>query len=66
MSTGAIVAVVTLIAVVAIYMHHTICEISEMRRALERIERRQKLPIMKSPDTSRVERPDIEVVDWHE
>ena len=62
MSVGAIVAVVTLIVVAAIYMAYTMGEITEIRRTLERIERRQKLPIMQSRDTSRVERPDIEAL----
>ena len=59
MSTGAIVAVVTLIAVVAIYMHHTICEISEMRRALERIERRLQ-------PRKRKQRRDIDVLPYED
>ena len=61
MTTGLIVAVVTLVIVAAIYMAHTMGEIAEMRRALERIERRQKLR-----DMPKAKRPDIEVVEWHE
>ena len=63
MSVGAIVAVVTLVVVAAIYMAYTMGEIAEMRRALERIERRQKLPIMQASDTPRAKRPDIEVME---
>lgn len=66
MSTGAIIAVVTLVIVAAIYMAYTMGEISEMRRALERIERRQKLPIMWAKDTPKAKRPDIEVLPYED
>lgn len=66
MSTGLIVAVVTLVIVAAIYMAYTMGEIAEIRRTLERIERRQKLPIMQARDTPRVKRPDIEVMEPNE
>lgn len=61
MSTGLIVAVVTLVVVAAIYMAYTMGEISEMRRALERIERRQKLSDMPTE-----KRPDIEVLPYED
>ena len=62
MSDGAIVAVVTLVIVAAIYMAYTMGEIAEIRRTLERIERRQKLPIMQTKDTPTVWKRDIEVL----
>ena len=61
MSTGLIVAVVTLVVVAAIYMAYTMGEISEMRRALERIEQRQKLR-----DTPKAKQPDIEVLPYED
>lgn len=61
MSTGLIVAVVTLVVVAAIYMAYTMGEITEMRRALERIERRQKLRDMQE-HTPTVWKRDIEVL----
>lgn len=64
MSTGAIVAVVTLVIVVAIYMAYTMGEITEIRLTLERIERRQKLPIIQVHDTPKAKRPDIEVLPY--
>lgn len=61
MSVGAIVAVVTLVVVAAIYMAYTMGEILEMRRALERIERRQMLS-----DMPKAKRPDIEVLPYED
>lgn len=66
MSTGLIVAVVTLVVVAAVYMAYTMGEITEIRRTLERIERRQKLPIMQARDTPRAKRRDIEVMEPNE
>jgi len=40
MRVGMAIAIITLLASVAIYMGYTIGEINEMRKALERIERR--------------------------
>ena len=59
MSTGLIVAVVTLVVVAAIYMAYTMGEISEMRRALERIERRLQ-------PRKRKRRRDIEVLPYED
>lgn len=59
MSGGAIVAVVTLVVVAAIYMAYTMGEISEMRKALERIERRLQ-------PQKRKRRRDIEVLPYED
>ena len=59
MKIGMAIAIIALLVSVAIYMGYTIGEINEMRRALERIERRLK-------PQKRKRRRDIEVLPYED
>lgn len=59
MKIGMAIAIITLLASVAIYMGYTIGEINEMRKALERIERRLQ-------PQKRKRRRDIEVLPYED
>lgn len=59
MKIGMAIAIIALLASVAIYMGYTIGEINEMRKALERIERRLQ-------PRKRKRRRDIEVLPYED